>query len=223
MSATITSLHKFRSTTYIISVYHIFIGIIVSLMQESYVPRVSRRPPTERREHVDHGLPKTTEDVYIDYREKRNKRPQTSSQPGPQRHWLLSLGLGMVVMLLLVFFWQFAVQNVTDFYNDWHYGQPRTFQTDAFVGHEVDAKIPSHFIAVNLNGNIEVIELPGGDTAHTQRFQVTQLSGEAGKLIPVTLEFVDSQHTHHPDMIVHIQNTEILFHNTNGTFHIATN
>src|SRR6266487_4661311 len=45
----------------------------------------------------------------------------------------------------------------------WHYGYPRTYQTDAVVGHGDSLAHPSHFIAINLDGHLEVIELSGGD------------------------------------------------------------
>ncbi|GHO90189.1 hypothetical protein KSF_002370 [Reticulibacter mediterranei] len=64
-----------------------------------------------------------------------------------------------VVAGLQVFGW---VQTTWD---DFQYGQPRTFQTDAFVGHEM-GRTPSHFIALNMQGQIEIIELPGSDATH---------------------------------------------------------
>ncbi|HET8846357.1 MAG TPA: hypothetical protein VFN35_33150, partial [Ktedonobacteraceae bacterium] len=48
------------------------------------------------------------------------------------------------------------------------YGTPRTFQIDAVVGHHDGPAHPSHFEGLNLNGQIEVIELHGGDPSHTQ-------------------------------------------------------
>ncbi|GCE31470.1 hypothetical protein KDA_69540 [Dictyobacter alpinus] len=142
-------------------------------------------------------------------------------QPHPKRHWLVSLGLGMVLMLVIVFCWQFVAQRTGSFYADWQYGHPRTFQTDAFVGHESVATIPSHFIVVNLNGMIQILELPGGDQTKVQRFQITQLSGANAADVPVTIEFVDPNHTHHPDMLVHIQDAQILLKNEKGTFHVV--
>jgi hypothetical protein len=46
--------------------------------------------------------------------------------------------------------------NITQ--DDIHYGRPRTFQIDQRVGHN-DEQTPSHFIAINLNRRIEIIDL----------------------------------------------------------------
>ena len=43
------------------------------------------------------------------------------------------------------------------------YGQQRHFEIDAVVGHNDSAANPSHFTAENDNGQIIVIELPGGN------------------------------------------------------------
>ena len=37
-------------------------------------------------------------------------------------------------------------------------------------------------------------------------------------MVPVTLQFVDPHHTHHPDMIVQFQGTQVVFHNVHGAF-----
>ncbi|GCE08329.1 hypothetical protein KDAU_56580 [Dictyobacter aurantiacus] len=184
------------------------LGHIFALINEPRVPRSSRQTQTRRTDKV---LPTT----------RTQETRQRVQQRRPPRHWLVSLGLGMVLMLLLVAAWQFVLPRTTAAYNDWRYGNPRTFQIDAFVGHETVVTIPSHFIVLNLNGDIQVIELPGGDQNKVQRYQVTQLSGPAAASIPVTLEFVDPNHTHHPDMLVHIQDAQILLKNVNGTFKVV--
>ncbi|GER90433.1 hypothetical protein KDW_45950 [Dictyobacter vulcani] len=199
---------------------------VLAAMQMPHIPRASRQLPPKR---TTGAQPERTTRLQPG-RTKGNPPPITEThkaqQPGQlrrKRHWLVSLGLGMVVMLVLVFCWQFLAQRASGLYEDWQYGHPRTFQTDAFVGHESVATIPSHFIAVNLNGTIQVIELPGGDQTKVQRFQVTQLSGADAGNVPVTIEFVDPNHTHHPDMLIHIQNAQILLKNEKGTFHVVSN
>jgi hypothetical protein len=137
-----------------------------------------------------------------------------------QAHPLLYLGVGMLVMLLLwtalsaVFGW------FTTILDDIHYGRPRTYQTDAWVGHE-QAGSPSHFIAINLNRHIEIIELPGGDAAHARIYVGPQLFGENDDLIPVTLRFVDVNGDHKPDMIANFQGSRVIFINENGAFRMA--
>lgn len=133
-------------------------------------------------------------------------------------HPLLYLGAGMLSMILL---WM-LLSSFIGWYNTTmdtiHYGYPRTFQTDAFVGHNETAGVQSHFIAINLHGHIEIIEMPGGDAAHARIYLGPQLYGTGADLVPVTLKFEDVNGDHLPDMIVMFQDTQVIFINTQGGF-----
>jgi len=48
-------------------------------------------------------------------------------------------------------------------YDDLRYSTTRTFQADEVVGHDDGAGTPTHFIAMNLNRQVLIIEIPGGD------------------------------------------------------------
>lgn len=133
-------------------------------------------------------------------------------------HPLLYLGIGMIVMLALWTLLSLAVSWGSTTLNDLQYGRPRTFQVDAFVRHNEAGGTPSHFIALNLNGRIEVIEFPGGDGSKARIYLGPQLYGTDANLIPVTLSFVDVNGDHLPDMIIHFQNTQIVFINDQGGF-----
>jgi hypothetical protein len=130
---------------------------------------------------------------------------------------LVGSGMGIVLMLILIAQTVFGWASVA--LDDWRYGRPRTYQVDAYVGHE-QTKQPSHFIALNNEGRVEIIELPGNDASHARIFLGPQLSGINANLIPITLQFIDPHHTHTPDMIVHIQQSSILFRNIHGTFQL---
>jgi len=127
------------------------------------------------------------------------------------------VGLGMCLMLLLILAGQSFVAWAQLTLTDWQYGRPRTFQTDAFVGQEKGSQ-PSHFIAINNHGQVEIIDLPGNDPAHARLFLGPHLTGTNADLTPVTLRFLDPQHTHHPDMLVQCGTILILFRNQQGTF-----
>jgi hypothetical protein len=86
------------------------------------------------------------------------------------------------VALLGVLSWWSTTQN------DWHYGRPRTAQYDVSVGHN-DDHTPSHFLALNLNCHIEIIEFPGGDPTKAKVYIGPTLVGDEEDLTPVTLEF----------------------------------
>jgi len=137
-------------------------------------------------------------------------------------HPMLYLGIGMVVMLALWMLLTMAMSWWNTTWDDIHYGRPRTFQTDAVVGHNDSPANPSHFIAINLNGRIEVLEFPAGDGSKARIYIGPQLYGSGEELIPVTLSFVDVNGNHQPDMIIHFQDTRIVFINDKGSFRPAT-
>jgi hypothetical protein len=105
--------------------------------------------------------------------------------------------------------------------DDWHYGRPRTFQTDAVVGHNDSATNPSHFIAINLNRHVLIIELPGGDATKARIFNGPILIGPGQDLAPVTLSFQDVNGDGLLDLIINVQDAHFVFINGGGTFHPA--
>jgi hypothetical protein len=136
-------------------------------------------------------------------------------------HPLLFLGMGMIFMLLLWTMLTLVANWWNTTWDDIHYGRPRTFQIDAVVGQNDSASNPSHFIALNLNGRVEVIEFPGGDASKARIYIGPQLYGSGQELIPVTLSFVDINGNHHPDMIIRFQDTRIVYVNDQGGFRPA--
>jgi hypothetical protein len=153
----------------------------------------------------------------------------TGNAPGQQqrpprrrsKHWSVYLVTGMATMTALVIglyslgsWWQ----HVQD---DWTYGMPRTYQTDAVVGHNHDSRAhPSHFVAVNLKGRIEVFELPAGDPTKVRVFLGPLLSGEDADQVVVTISFTDSNHDGTPDLILRYGDNEEVLYNKDGTFQV---
>src|SRR6266581_204413 len=85
---------------------------------------------------------------------KLPKVPRPQATQGKRKFWhgwhpLLYLGIGMIAMLAMWTLLTTAISwwNIT--WDDIHYGRPRTFQIDAFVGHNESAGTSSHFIDVN--------------------------------------------------------------------------
>ena len=130
---------------------------------------------------------------------------------------LTSLGIGMMVALVAVLLGQLLIGWFSTTWDDIHYGTPRTYQIDAFVGHEV-THTPSHFVALNLHGRIEILEWPGGDPTKMKIYLGPQITASDADKVPVTLRFVDPHLTHYPDMIVQFQGTQVVFHNVHGMF-----
>lgn len=130
-------------------------------------------------------------------------------------HWLLPVGIGMIAMLVLWELGSIALAWGTARYDDIRYGNPRTYQTDAVVGHGKDSKLhPSHFIAVNLNRQAIVVEFPAGNPAGAESYVVPYyILGPGADQVPVTLEFRDVTADGKLDMIIpiHLQSQDQTF------------
>ena len=155
-------------------------------------------------------------------RQRLTEHAPGQQQRAPRRRsklWSLYLVTGMLAMTALVVglnslgsWWQ----HVQD---DWTYGMPRTYQTDAVVGHNHDSSShPSHFLAVNLNGRIEVFELPAGDPTKVRVFFGPTISGNGADQVVVTISFTDSDHDGTPDLILHYGESAEVLYNEGGTF-----
>jgi hypothetical protein len=177
---------------------------------ESYYD--TRMPNSARRYRT------TNEEVY----EQGNRRIVVHRGPPPKTrrrfHWLFWVGLSM----FLLFGGWWALGKVETWWanqqNTWSYGYPRTYQTDAVVGHNDSAANPSHFIALNLNGKVEVIEFPGGDGTHAKIYIGPTIFSDNAGFVPVTVTFSDVNGDGKPDMEIHIQDQTIIFLNDGTQF-----
>lgn len=162
-------------------------------------------------------------------REREFRRPYNITQPYRQVkqranvHWLLPLGVGVLATIVLWIFGVSAVAWGNQRYNDFRYGTPRTYQTDAYVGHHESPGHPSHFIAVNLNRQAIVVEFMGGDPSKSVNYVApVYIDGDGGNLAPITVEFRDVNGDNKPDMIIHIhlpnQDQPVVFINDGGRF-----
>lgn len=128
----------------------------------------------------------------IDYRNRTRdmgnpKRTQLVRQRRPYVGRLLFfLGVGLLLVILGVLaiqalgnWWQLHTDDVT-------YGRPRTFQIDQYVGHGDSQTNPAHFIALNLNGTVVVLEV---NAQHPQLDKSYYVTTGTDSLKPVTLSF----------------------------------
>jgi hypothetical protein len=135
-----------------------------------------------------------------------------------KRFPLIAVIVGMLLMAALFVtlnafgsWWQVHQDDVT-------YGRPRTYQVDAVVGHNDSATNPSHFMFINLNRHVVIVELPGGDTTHSRIYNGPTLFGDGQDLTPITAEFKDVNGDGRIDMIVHIQDQRLVFINDGTQF-----
>lgn len=106
--------------------------------------------------------------------------------------------------------------------DDIRYGTPRTFQLDAAIGHEDSADRPTHLIAMNLNQQVVVIELPGGDASKIRTLTGPYLFGATESKTPVLLRLDDLNGDGTKDLVVSVKNEEIVYLNRNGQFNLIT-
>ncbi len=166
----------------------------------------------------------TTDPVHARY--WRNKAYDSAASARPARkadqkkvHWLLYVGVGMIAALALWVTASTLLAWGTEKYNDILYGNPRIFQTDAVVGHNKDSYAhPSHFVALNLHGQVIIVELPAGDPTKSIDYIGPALIAVGDEKIPVTLTFSHLNNDKNMDMIVHIQDKEVHFCNNGVKF-----
>ena len=133
----------------------------------------------------------------------------------PAQAWLIYVVLGMLMAMVLLWLGEMVVNWAGRISDDLKYGYPRTSQVDHFVGHEL-GDVPSHFIATNVNGQIYIIEILGGQPNNARLLLGPHLVGEGSDLAPVTLSFVgDPQH---PDLLVTTDGIQVHFHNTGSAY-----
>src|SRR5712691_9347809 len=195
-------------------------------MQRSAIPprrsatqaqQLVRRQPVETEEdYFEQPRSRSSAIRYVDRQgnqviQRGQQRIVIHDEPPPRKvHWMLILGIGMIIMLALYVGFNMLGNWWTNRQLDAAYGFPRMYQVDAVVGHNNDSSAnPSHFIFLNLNGHVEIIELPAGDASKAKIYIGPTLFSDNAPLIPVTGEFknVDGKE----EMIIHIQNQEIIY------------
>ncbi|MDQ6660002.1 MAG: VCBS repeat-containing protein [Chloroflexota bacterium] len=178
----------------------------IPVVSSHFQPQALQRHPEPRREIAQHT---------------RASAQLVAVQEKRRLHWLVFVGLalftmmlGWVLLTMLTNWWQ-----VTQ--DDWHYGRPRTYQTDKAVGHADSQSNPSHFMALNVNRRVEIIEFQGGDPSKAKIYVGPTLLGTGQDLAAVTLTFTDVNGDGKIDMIVNVQDSHFVYINENGTFRPA--
>jgi hypothetical protein len=208
------------------------------IYDELQADELSTRRPAMQVQHIYHQGPLPLSQQ-VGYPQPVSHQQRIPRQPGPYAvypqhapsagavrkgvagkqkdvHWLLILGVGMLLMWAL---WLVLMQLNTmwqSYQQDVAYGRPRLFETTAVVGQNDSDGSPSYFFAVNVNGRIGLIELPGGDYTKSRIYMGPSLFGDGKELTPVTLEFKDVNGDGKKDMVIHM-GTEILVMINTGT------
>jgi FG-GAP repeat len=179
-------------------------------------PAVRRASVTQRRppdEYDDPWPPRMPPSVL-----RYAPPPDTVPQPRRRGLWyvlvpIFCICLGATLAALIPPALQQWRDNTT-------YGFPRTYHITSAVGHGDPHSPSSHFVAVNLGGILEVIELPGGDPARypPQLYRLATLTGSGADLVAVTVGFADVNGDGKPDLIASYGGTETILFNNGKTF-----
>jgi len=140
-----------------------------------------------------------------------------------QRVHITVYGLSLLFAAMLVYA---VVGLVFDrahvLYDDLRYGRPRTDQITAFVGHNESAGAPTHLIAMNLNRQVIIVEMPGSDPAKARTITGPYLFGASEDLTPVKLSLEDVDGDNVLDLLVDVRQEHIVYLNHEGTFRLPT-
>lgn len=181
---------------------------------QTHLPVVQTPQPSPRRRPVE-----VDDEIET---QRSGGLPDTRSGGGTHLHWLFYVGVSMLVMVVAWFAFSSLMSWWQVTQDDWHYGRPRTYQTDFVVGHNHDSSTnPSHFIAINLNRHIQIIEFPAGDSSKAKIYVGPVLIGQGQDLAVATLAFKDVNGDGKLDMIVSVQSSRFIFINENDAFRPA--
>lgn len=154
---------------------------------------------------------------------KKEQRPrQASGQVGVQTRamtWVLG---GVFAVLAAYAAVSTAVEWTQIKLNDIQYGRPRTTQVDAYVGHNESDGIPTHFIAMNLNRRVTVLEMPGGDSTKASAIVGPYLFGSGEDLTPVQVAAQDVNSDSKPDLVISVKNEQLIYINDGASFRLIT-
>lgn len=107
--------------------------------------------------------------------------------------------------------------------DDLRYGRPRTTHLEGFVGHGAEgAGNPTRFVGLNINRQVVVLELPGGDSTQVRSLPGPYLFGADQDLTPVLLSLYDTDGDGQDDLIVNVRNEQIVYLNRDGGFRLPT-
>ena len=133
--------------------------------------------------------------------------------------YAVTLILAAVAIYVLVSFMLGKAQIVID---DVRYGRPRTTQLDAFVGHDEANGQPTHLLAINLNRQATIVELPGGDATKARTISGPYLFGADEDLTPVRLAVRDMDGDGQVDLLLDVRNEQVIYLNKDGVFRLPT-
>jgi hypothetical protein len=114
---------------------------------------------------------------------------RTEELQRPGKHPLFYIGICLVILVVFLTAYTLIPPALQKWHDDSTYGYPRTFQTDANVGHGGT----EHFLVLNNHGTIEVVEIPSypSPTNQPRLYIIVRLTNQGADLVPATVSFPD--------------------------------
>jgi hypothetical protein len=155
-------------------------------------------------------------------RELRNERRPHVSIPRGSVGAIAYSVTGILALLALYVVLSSVVSWGQVLVDDLRYGRPRTFHLTANVGRAEEAAAPTHLIAMNLERQVVLVEIPGGDASRMRTLPGPYLFGAGEDLTPVTMRLADMNGDGAADLIVRVKNEEMVYINRDGGFNLIT-
>ena len=151
------------------------------------------------------------------------QREQSTNAALPRRLHAAAYGLTLLLAALAIYAAvSLLMSKLHVVVDDLRYGRPRTTQLDGFVGHNEAAGHPTHLMAINLNRQIVVVELPGGDPTKVHTITGPYLFGANEDFTPVTLSLRDMDGDGHVDLLLDVRREQLVYLNKDGAFRLPT-
>jgi hypothetical protein len=153
------------------------------------------------------------------------KNPRPNALPGgvrPAPSWwttaliyVLLLVLGYLLITPIIGWGQHRLDDI-------RHGFPRTTQIDGFVGHGEAGGAPTHLIALNLQRQVSILEIPGGDPGNVRPLVGPYLVGADGENVTPYLSLQDMNGDGKTDLLLQVREEIIVYINDNGSFRLIT-
>lgn len=142
---------------------------------------------------------------------------------GPQRLYTIVYGAALLLAALAVYaLISVAMARVHIVVDDFRYGRPRTTQISGLVGHGDSADRPTQIMALNLNRQVVIVELPGGDAAQARAINGPYLFGADQDLTPVVISLQDMDGDGVADLLLDVRQERLVYLNRDGVFRLPT-
>jgi len=125
---------------------------------------------------------------------------RTEELPRQGKHPMSYIGICLVILVTFLTAYTLIPPAFQKWQDNRTYGYPRTYQTDANVGHGG----MEHFIALNNHSTIEVLEIPSdpSTTIQPRLYIIVRLTNQGADLVPATVSFPDINGDGKPDLQV---------------------